>query len=111
MVYYKLIKTKLLQKVQQDQKLLVLYVQQEHAEAIDDYWIPSVCNELGTATTPPAYCLNFGSEINTYQLTDYSGDTNSLFQKYYENYITRIFNKKSRIFNFLQYYLSQFCLI
>ena len=69
-------------------------------EAIDDYWIPSVCNELGTATTPPAYCLNFGSEINTYQLTDYSGDTNSLFQKYYENYITRIFNKKSRIFNF-----------
>ena len=63
--------------------------------AIDDYFIPSVCNELGTATTPPAYCLNFGSEINTYNLTDYGGDTNSLFQTYYENYILRIFDKKT----------------
>jgi len=68
--------------------------------SLDDYWIPSVCNELGTASTPPTYNLNFGSEINTYTLTDYGGNNNSLFQTYYTNYITRVFNKRTRIFKF-----------
>ena len=67
---------------------------------LDDYWIPSACNELGTSSTPPTYNLNFGSEINTYTLTDYGGNNNSLFQTYYQNYITRVFNKKTRIFKF-----------
>ena len=67
---------------------------------LDDYWIPSACNELGTSSTPPTYNLNFGSEINTYTLTDYGGNNNSLFQLYYQNYITRVFNKKTRIFKF-----------
>ena len=68
--------------------------------SLNDYWIPSVCNELGTSSTPPTYNLNFGSEINTYTLTDYGGNNNSLFQTYYTNYITRVFNKKTRIFKF-----------
>ena len=68
--------------------------------SLDDYWIPSACNELGTASTPPTYNLNFGSEINTYTLTDYGGNNNSLFQTYYTNYITRVFNKRTRIFKF-----------
>ena len=68
--------------------------------SLNDYWIPSVCNELGTASTPPTYNLNFGSEINTYTLTDYGGNNNSLFQTYYTNYITRVFNKRTRIFKF-----------
>lgn len=67
---------------------------------LTSYWIPSACNELGTSTTAPTYNLNFGSEINTYTLTDYGGNNNSLFQTYYTNYITRIFNKKTRIFKF-----------
>ena len=67
---------------------------------LTSYWIPSVCNELGTSTTPPIYNLNFGSEINTYTLTDYGGNNNSLFQTYYTNYITRVFNKRTRIFKF-----------
>jgi hypothetical protein len=67
---------------------------------LEDYWIPSVCNELGSASTAPTYNLNFGSEINTYTLTDYGGNNNSLFQTYYQNYITRVFNKKTRIFNY-----------
>ena len=67
---------------------------------LNDYWIPSACNELGTSSTPPTYNLNFGSEINTYTLTDYAGNNNSLFQTYYTNYITRVFNKKTRIFKF-----------
>jgi hypothetical protein len=67
---------------------------------LTNYWIPSACNELGTASTPPTYNLNFGSEINTYTLTDYGGNNNSLFQTYYTNYITRVFNKRTRIFKF-----------
>ena len=67
---------------------------------LQDYWIPSMNNELGTSTTAPTYSLNFGSEINTYTLTDYGGNTNSLFQLYYQNYITRVFNKRTRIFKF-----------
>ena len=67
---------------------------------VESYWIPSTCNELGTASTPPTYNLNFGSEINTYTLTDYSGNNNSLFQTYYQNYITRVFNARTRIFKF-----------
>jgi len=67
---------------------------------LNNYWIPSVCNELGTSSTAPTYNLNFGSEINTYTLTDYGGNNNSLFQSYYTNYITRVFNKRTRIFKF-----------
>ena len=67
---------------------------------INDYWIPSMCSSLGTSSTAPNFNLNFGSEINTYTLTDYGGNNNSLFQKYYTNYITRVFNKRTRIFKF-----------
>ena len=67
---------------------------------LTNYWIPSMNNELGTSSTAPTYNLNFGSEINTYNLTDYGGNNNSLFQKFYENYITRLFNKKTRLYKF-----------
>lgn len=68
--------------------------------SLPTYWIPSVCNELGTSTTAPTHNLNFGSEINTFTFTDYGGVNNSLFQTYYENYITRLFNSRIRIFKF-----------
>jgi len=68
--------------------------------SLDTYFIPSVCNEVGDSSTPPTHNLNFGSEINTYTLTDYSGNNNSLFQTYYENYITRVFNTRTRLFKF-----------
>ena len=61
---------------------------------------PSNYNSLGSLTLPPAQNLNFGSEINEYQLTDYSGDNNSLFQKYYRNYINRIYSLKARLIHF-----------
>ena len=64
------------------------------------YWMPHNANELGTASTAPAFNLNFGSEINSYTLTDYGGNNNSLFQKFYENYIVRVFNTKTRIFKY-----------
>ena len=62
--------------------------------------MPHNANELGTASTAPAFNLNFGSEINSYTLTDYGGNNNSLFQKFYENYIVRVFNTKTRIFKY-----------
>ena len=68
--------------------------------AITQYWMPSNSNTLGTATVASDFNLNFGSEINSYQLTDYGGDNNSLFQKFYQNYITRVFNKKTRLFKY-----------
>jgi hypothetical protein len=67
---------------------------------INDYWMPSNYNEVGTSSTAPTYNTNFGSEINEYNLTDYGGANNSLFQLYYENYITRVFNKKTRLFKY-----------
>lgn len=67
---------------------------------ITNYWMPHNASALGTVSTAPTYNLNFGSEINSYTLTDYGGDNNSLFQTYYDNYITRVFNKRTRIFKF-----------
>ena len=49
---------------------------------VNDYWMPSNYNESGTSSTPP----------------DYGGENNSLFQLYYENYILRILNKKTRLY-------------
>ena len=68
--------------------------------SITYYWMPHNASELGTASTAPTYNLNFGSEINSYTLTDYGGNNNSLFQLYYQNYILRVFNTKTRIFKY-----------
>ena len=65
---------------------------------LTNYWMPSNYNELGTSSTPPSFNLNFGSEINEYNLTDYGGVNNSLFEKYYTNYITRVFKIKTRLY-------------
>tara|TARA_A100000171_G_C2137089_1_gene151188 strand:+ start:618 stop:2837 length:2220 start_codon:yes stop_codon:yes gene_type:complete len=67
---------------------------------INNYWMPHNANELGTTSTAPAFNLNFGSEINSYTLTDYGGSNNSLFQKFYQSYIQRVFNTKTRIFKY-----------
>lgn len=67
---------------------------------ISNYWMPHNANELGSTSTAPDYNLNFGSEINSYTLTDYSGSNNSLFQLYYQDYIVRVFNKRTRIFKY-----------
>ena len=67
---------------------------------IKTHWMPNNASEIGNSTTPAAFNLNFGSEINEFRLTDYSGDNNSLFQKFYQNYIQRIFTEKVRLFKF-----------
>jgi hypothetical protein len=62
------------------------------------FFMPLNASQIGTSSTAPAFNLNFGSEINEYNLTDYNGINNSLFQLYYENYILRVFNKKTRLY-------------
>lgn len=64
------------------------------------YWTVSTANSLGSPTVAPDITLNFGSEVNTWSLTDYGGNNNSLFQNYYQNYITRVFDSRNRLFKF-----------
>jgi len=67
---------------------------------LSNYYMPHHANELGSVSTPPTYNLNFGSEIDTYNLTDYAGQNNSLFLKNYQEYITRVYNKKTRLYRY-----------
>ena len=76
--------------------------------SVSTYFMPHNASATGTSAvfpypidaTAPSYNLNFGSEINSYTLTDYGGLNNSLFQIYYQAYIQRVFNPKTRIFKF-----------
>ena len=67
-------------------------------DELSSYWKPSSTNENGTSTVAPAYTLNFDNEVDEWNLTDYGGDTNSLFKKWYKTYIEDAFNPKKRIF-------------
>jgi len=64
-------------------------------------WLPNNTDIVNpTTSTNPNFELHFGSEINSYSLTDYSGITNSLFNLYYKSYIERVFNIKTRLYKF-----------
>ncbi len=81
-----------------------LDVKQEPAassrQPFNRYWTVSNANSLGGPTVAPSISLNFGSEINTWSLTDYGGQNNSLFQNYYQNYIIRVFDRRNRLFKY-----------
>lgn len=70
---------------------------------IDRYFRPSNTNSTGTSTIFPEYTINFDNEIDEWTLTDYNGDSNSLFRNFYENYIVQLFDKKKRIFKISAY--------
>lgn len=59
-------------------------------ESYTTYNKPSNVNENGT----PDYTLNFGTEVNEWELIN---STNSLFEKFYKTYITDVFNVKNRL--------------
>lgn len=73
------------------------------------YYRPSNTNETvvvdggGSFTTPPAFSLTFDAEIDEFTLTDFGASSNSLFNKFYKNYITSVFNSNKRIFKFKAY--------
>ena len=70
---------------------------------ITQYYRPSNTNEDGTSSTPAAFTINFDDEIDEWNLTNYDGGTNSLFKKFYTNYITGIFEEKKRIYKLKSY--------
>ena len=72
---------------------------------ITQYYRPSNTNEDGTTSTAPAFTINFDDEIDEWNLTNYStnGLTNSLFKKFYTNYINGIFEEKKRIYKLKGY--------
>ena len=70
---------------------------------LTQYYRPSNTNEDGTSSTAPAYTINFDDEVDEWSLTNYSGATNSLYKKFYANYINGIFNEKKRIYKLRAY--------
>lgn len=70
---------------------------------IDRYYRPSNTNSSGTSTIFPEYTINFDNEIDEWSLTDYNGESNSLFRNFYENYVVQLFDKKKRIFKISAY--------
>jgi hypothetical protein len=70
---------------------------------IPNYFRPSNTNSTGTSTIFPDYTLNFDNEVDEFTLTDYDGQTNSLFRNFYANYVNGLFDKKKRIFKVSAY--------
>jgi hypothetical protein len=91
---------------------------------INRYWRPSNTNESGqsqvlynynnnysdNANIYPNYTLNFDNEVDEWTLTDYNGNTNSLFRNFYSNYIRDLFDKRKRILK-IESHLSEEILI
>ena len=77
---------------------------------ITQYYRPSNTNESGSVSTAPAFTINFDNEIDEWNLVDYGGTTNSLFKKFYEDYITDLFDSKKRIYK-IKAYLTKEVLI
>ena len=73
------------------------------SSALQQYFRPSNTNEDGTSSTAPAYTLNFDNEVDEWNLTDYDGETNSLFKKFYEDYIDDLFDPKKRMYKIKTY--------
>jgi hypothetical protein len=66
--------------------------------SIDSYIIPSNSVALSSATS--SYNMNFNQEQNEWGALEVPADTgftNSLFEAYYKNYITSVFNPTNRI--------------
>ncbi len=95
-------------------------------DAISTYWRPSNANEAptkdgsGVITAPPDFMINFDSEVDEFELTDYNsllntsatgfeqGDeqqlaNNSLFKKFYSSYIRSVFNPLKKVVKFTAY--------
>jgi hypothetical protein len=51
-------------------------------------------------STAPDHTINFSDEVDEWNLTNYSdsGLSNSLFKKFYQTYITDVFNQYKRIY-------------
>ena len=64
-------------------------------------------NEDGTSSTAPAFTINFDNEIDEWNLTDYNVNTNSLFKKFYANYVDSLFDSKKRMYKVKAYLTTE----
>jgi len=76
---------------------------------ITQYYRPSNTNEDEDASTAPAFTINFDDEIDEWNLTNYSqnGYTNSLFKKFYANYVDSLFDSKKRMYKVKAYLTTE----
>ena len=74
---------------------------------ITQYYRPSNTNEDGTGSSAPAFTINFDNEIDEWNLTDYNVNTNSLFKKFYSNYIDSLFDPKKRMYKVKAYLTTE----
>tara|TARA_B110000003_G_scaffold110172_1_gene112807 strand:+ start:1712 stop:3787 length:2076 start_codon:yes stop_codon:yes gene_type:complete len=75
------------------------YVNSSSNIDIDDYFIPSNSVAISAATSTAN--INYNQENNEYDIT--GNFTGTLFQTYYSNYITQMFNTKRRLNKFTAY--------
>ena len=74
---------------------------------IVQYYRPSNTNEDEDASTAPAFTINFDNEIDEWNLTDYDVNTNSLFKKFYANYVDSLFDSKKRMYKIKAYLTTE----
>ena len=67
------------------------------------YWRASNRNEDSTVSSLADHSINFGAEVDEWTAVDDGYTGNSLFAKYYRNYIKSIFDPSKRIFKFEAY--------
>ena len=77
------------------------------SSSLVQYFRPSNTNEDGTSSTAPAFTINFDNEVDEWNLKDYQGSTNSLFKKFYEDYIDDLFDPKKRIYKIKAYLTTE----
>lgn len=74
---------------------------------ITQYYRPSNTNEDEDASTAPEFTINFDNETDEWNLTDYNVNTNSLFKKFYANYVDSLFNSKKRMYKVKAYLTTE----
>jgi hypothetical protein len=74
---------------------------------ITQYYRPSNTNEDEDASTAPAFTINFDNETDEWNLTDYNVNTNSLFKKFYANYVDSLFDSKKRMYKVKAYLTTE----
>ena len=74
---------------------------------LTQYYRPSNTNEDEDAATAPAFTINFDNEIDEWNLTSYDGTTNSLFNKFYTNYVDSLFDPKKRMYKVKAYLTTE----
>jgi len=79
------------------------------SEGVDSYFMPSNSKENPSADTPPTFSINFDNEVDEFfSEQDFGSSNNTLFSKFYQNYVISVFDPSKRIFKFTAYMPASF---